>query len=129
MKLNQVTLLTDENISPKVVAYPRNMALDGLDAKEKLWYGTDDEKLITRAYREHRFILTHDSDFGTLAINQGKPCYGILYLRLKNLKSINVIWACECLFRGNIEIHPHTIWVVEDTRIRIRYLMEENKPS
>ncbi|WP_165741610.1 DUF5615 family PIN-like protein [Candidatus Thiosymbion oneisti] len=123
MKLNQVPLLTDENISPKVVACLRNMGLDVLDAKEQLWYGTDDEELITSAYREHRFILTHDSDFGTLAINQGKPCYGILYLRLKNLRSINVIRACEGLLRRNIEIHPYTIWVVEDTRIRIRYLI------
>ncbi|WP_089728576.1 DUF5615 family PIN-like protein [Candidatus Thiosymbion oneisti] len=126
MKLNQVTLLTDENISPKVVACLRNMGLDVLDAKEQLWYEVDDEKLITRAYREHRFILTHDSDFGTLAINQGKSCYGILYLRLKNLKSINVIRVCEDLFRRNIEIHPHTIWVIGDTRIRIRYLIEES---
>jgi len=49
MKLNQVILLTDENISPKVVACLRNMGLDVLDAKEQLWYGTDDKELITRA--------------------------------------------------------------------------------
>jgi len=103
------------------------MGLDVLDEKEQLWYGADDEELITRAYREHRFILTHDSDFGTLAINQGKPCYGILYLRLKNLKSVNVIRVCEGLFRKNIEIHPHTIWVIGDRRIRIRSLIEENE--
>jgi predicted nuclease of predicted toxin-antitoxin system len=127
MKLNQASFLTDENISPKVVAYFRNMGLDVLDTKEQLWQGTDDEDLITRAYREHRFILTHDSDFGTLAINQGKPCYGILYLRLKNLKSGNVIRVCENLFRRNIEIHPHTIWVIEETRIRIRSIIAENE--
>lgn len=127
MKLNQVTLLADGNISPKVVACLRNMGLDVLDTKERLWHGTDDEELITRAYREQRFILTHDSDFGTLAINQGIPCYGILYLRLKNVKSVNVIRACEDLFRRDIEINPHTIWVIEDTRIRIRYLIGDNE--
>jgi predicted nuclease of predicted toxin-antitoxin system len=127
MKLNQAAFLTDENISPKVVGYFRNMGLDVLDTKEQLWHGTDDEDLITRAYREHRFILTHDSDFGTLAINQGKPCYGILYLRLKNLKSVNVIRVCEDLFRRNIEIHPHTIWVIRETRIRIRSIIQENE--
>jgi hypothetical protein len=76
MKLTQASLLTDENISPKVVAYL-------------------------------------------------KPCYGILHLRLKNLKSVNVIRAWECLFQQDIEIDPYTIWVIEDARIRIRYLVEE----
>lgn len=98
MKLRQAHLLADENISPKVLAYLRSIGLDVLDTKEQRWCGTADEELINRAYREQRFILTHDSDFGTLAINQGKPCYGILYLRIKNLKSINVIRACENLF-------------------------------
>jgi predicted nuclease of predicted toxin-antitoxin system len=104
MNLNQVMLLTDESISPKVVACLRHMGLDVLDAKEQLWHGTEDEELLTRAYGGERFILTHDSDFGTLAINQGKTCYGILYLRLKSMKSVNVIQACSDLFRRDIEI-------------------------
>jgi len=126
MKLRQAPVLTDENISPKVVAYLRRIGFDVLDTKEQLWHGTEDEELIKRAYREQRFILSHDSDFGTLAINQGKPCYGILYLRLNNLKSVNVIRGCESLFQQDIDIHPHTIWVIEDTRIRIRHLVEED---
>ena len=125
MKLNQITLLTDENISPKVVACLRRIGLDVLDTKEQQWHGTEDEALLTTAYQEHRFILTHDSDFGTLAINQGKRCYGILYLRLKNLKPVNVIRVCEDLFQKDMEINPHTIWVIEDTRIRIRHLIED----
>ena len=123
MKLNQITLLTDENISPKVVACLRRMGLDILDTKEQQWHGTKDEALLTTAYQQHRFVLTHDSDFGTLAINQGKRCYGILYLRLKNLKPVNVIRVCEDLFQMDMEINPHTIWVIEDTRIRIRSLI------
>lgn len=34
MKLIQARLLTDENISPKVVEYLRNIGLDVLDTKE-----------------------------------------------------------------------------------------------
>jgi predicted nuclease of predicted toxin-antitoxin system len=68
--------------------------------------------------------ITHDSDFGTLAINQGEPCYGIFYLRLKNLKAVNVICTCENLFQKDLDIFPHTIWVIEETRIRIRHLIE-----
>ena len=70
-------------------------------------------------------MLTHDSDFGTLAVNQGKPCYGILYLRLKNLEPVNVSRVCKDLFQRDMELIPHTIWVIEETRIRIRHLIEE----
>ncbi|EDN70082.1 conserved hypothetical protein [Beggiatoa sp. PS] len=124
MKLNQIALITDENISPKVVTGLRHMGINVLDTKEQQWHGTVDEDIMQIAYQEQRFILTHDSDFGTLAINQGIPCYGILYLRLKNLKSVNVIRICEDLFQMEIEIIPQTIWVIEDTRIRIRHLIE-----
>lgn len=41
--------------------------------------------------KEKQFIITHDVDFGTLAINEGVSFYGIIYLRLKNVKVSNVI--------------------------------------
>ncbi len=94
MKLQDVNIFTDENISPGVVRFLRDIGLDVLDVKEQRWYGRDDEVLLDIAYRDRRFVLTHDSDFGTLAVNEGKPYYGILYLRLKNLKPQNVIRAC-----------------------------------
>ncbi len=125
MKLHQIKLLADENISPKVVACLRNIGVDVLDTKEQQWHGTDDETLLNIACQEHRFVLTHDSDFGTLAVNQRKPCYGILYLRLKNLKPVNVIRICKDLFRRDMEIISHTIWVIEEARIRIRHLIKE----
>jgi predicted nuclease of predicted toxin-antitoxin system len=124
MKLYPIKLLTDENISPKVVASIRQIGIDILDTKEQQWSGTDDETLLNRAYQEQRFVLTHDSDFGTLAVNQGKPCYGILYLRLKNVKPVNVSRICKGLFQKELEIIPHTIWVIEETRIRIRHLID-----
>ena len=125
MKLHQIKLLTDENISPKVVTRLRQIGIDILDTKEEQWYGAEDETLLNIAYQEHRFVLTHDSAFGTLAVNQGKPCYGILYLRLKNLEPVNVSRVCKDLFQRDIELIPHTIWVIEETRIRIRHLIEE----
>ena len=78
---------------------------------------------MTRAYQEPRFILTQDFEFGRLIINQEKPCYGIVYLRMNNLKSDNVVQVCENLFRKDMEIYPHTIGVIEETRIRIRSLI------
>jgi len=125
MKLHDVKILTDENISPKVTAFLRQYGLDILDTKEQHWYGKDDEDLLSIAYQEQRFVLTHDSDFGTLAINEGKLYYGILYLRLKNLKPQNVIRVCEHVLQKDVDAFPGTIMVIEETRIRIRYPSKE----
>ena len=77
MKLTAIKILADENISPKVVAYLRSLGLDILDVKEQQWFGKPDADLLHIAFTEQRFVLTHDSDFGELAINEGKRCYGL----------------------------------------------------
>lgn len=122
MKLWQIKILTDENISPKVVTFLRQSNIDVRDVKEELWHGRADEELLEIAYGEERFVLTHDADFGTLAINQGKPCYGILYLRLKNVKPSAIIQVWSEMLKKDMEITAKTIWVIEETRIRVRYL-------
>jgi len=39
MKLQSIKILTDENISPKVVITLRRLGFDILDVKEQHWYG------------------------------------------------------------------------------------------
>ncbi len=125
MKLTSINILADENISPKVVAYLRSLGLDILDVKEQQWFGKTDAELLHIASTEQRFVLTHDSDFGELAINKGKPCYGIVYLRVKNLKPIHVIHVCQRLFEKDVDIVPGTILVIGDVRVRVRVLEQE----
>ena len=120
MNLRDVKILTDENISPKVVGFLRDIGLDVLDVKEQHLYGYEDDAILDIAYQEQRFILTHDSDFGTLAVNMGKPYYGIVYLRLRNLKPANVVRICDQVFHKDLDVSPGTILVIEETRIRIR---------
>ncbi|MDQ1336954.1 MAG: hypothetical protein QG552_3904 [Thermodesulfobacteriota bacterium] len=121
MKLDSIHVLTDENISPKVVKCLRERGLDVLDVKEERWYGKEDQEILDMALQGQRFVLTHDSDFGTLAINEGRPFYGILYLRLNDLKPDKVARVCQQLFSQGLDIFPGTILVIEETRIRIRH--------
>jgi predicted nuclease of predicted toxin-antitoxin system len=120
MKLKSIQILTDENISPKVVKSLRDQGLDVLDIKEEGWYGKEDKDILDIAFREKRFILSHDSDFGTLAINEEKRFFGILYLRLNDLKPENVARVCIKLFGQDLDIFPGAIVVIEETRIRMR---------
>ena len=104
MKLHDVKILTDENISPKVTAFLRQYGLDILDTKEQHGYGKDDEDLLSIAYQEQRFVL---------------------YLRLKNLQPQNVIRVCEHVLQKDVDAFPGTIMVIEETRIRIRHPSKE----
>ena len=121
MRFQDVRFLTDENISPKVVDYLRNNGFDVLDVKEQNRHGCTDEELLDIAFREQRFLVTHDSDFGTLAINLGKKNFGIIYFRLKNLSPDNVKNIFSKVLQLNISFTAGTIFVVEETRVRIRY--------
>jgi predicted nuclease of predicted toxin-antitoxin system len=123
MKFNSVKILADENISPRILAFLRAKGIDAVDVKEKGWYGSTDRYVLEMAYADERFVLTHDSDFGTLAINEGAPCYGIIYIRLKNLKVENVCGVLEKLSKIDIEIAKGSIVVVEDARVRIRSVL------
>lgn len=120
MIFQTIKVLADENISPKVVVFLRSRGIDVLDAKEQSWFGKEDEELLEIAYKDQRFILTHDSDFGTLSIHEGKRYYGIIYIRVKYPHPRNVIRVCEQLFKLKTELTPGTIIVVEEARLRIR---------
>ncbi len=52
MKIHNIKILTDENISPKVVKCLRDLGHDVLDIKEKQWYGRNDEEIINTAFQQ-----------------------------------------------------------------------------
>lgn len=120
MKISSLKFLTDENIQPRIVSFLRKKGIDVVDVKENGWHGNEDKYLMEIANKEKRFILTHDTDFGTLAINEGVPCYGIIYMRLRNLKVSNVINILEKLLVVDKDIPEGSVIVVGDTRLRIR---------
>ncbi len=120
MKFHQLRVLTDENVSPKIVVFLRNHGLDVLDTKEQGWQGKSDDELLEIAYQDNRWVLTHDADFGTLAIHEGKPYLGIIFLRVRNLKSHNVIRVCNQLLHHDVDFSQRALVVVEEARIRIR---------
>lgn len=71
MKLPEFGLLTDENINPIVAAELRAMGFDVFDVCENGLFGSEDTVLLSRARADGRVVVTHDSDFGTLAVAHG----------------------------------------------------------
>lgn len=122
MRLSDLKLLTDENISPRVVLFLRENGFDVLDVKESALNGTSDDFLLDLALKEQRFVMTHDADFGALAINNEMPCYGVLYIRLMNQRAINVIEVLKTMVAMNPIISSGSLVVISETRIRVRVL-------
>lgn len=81
MKPLELPLLADENIHPEVVAGLRKRGNDVRTAGDEGLLGSDDVVILRRAHAARRVVMTHDSDFGKLAIQAGEPYTGILFLR------------------------------------------------
>jgi len=93
-----------------------------LDVKECGWIGRTDRELLQSSTNEQRVIVTHDADFGRLAIAGGEPVVGIVFLRPGHL-DVGFSWATlEFLYRNSGELEPPFLLVGErsGTRVKMR---------
>ena len=120
MKPGHSRILTDENVSPRVVAFLRATGYDVSDIKELGLFGLPDREVLARAHAEQRIIITHDADFGMLAINQGVPFIAIIYIRLRNLSADTVIGVLDRFVKTEIDINNGMLVVIEEDRVRVR---------
>lgn len=81
MKPFEFPLLADENVHHAVVQVLRDEGNDIVTVRDEGLTGASDVAVLQRAVAQGRVILTHDSDFGTLALRSGEPFVGIIFLR------------------------------------------------
>lgn len=79
MKIRDFGLFTDENLDSDVVQWLRQTGFDVYDVCENGLQGSSDFALLKLAAGQNRLIVTHDSDFGTLAVWHGEPVVGLIY--------------------------------------------------
>lgn len=88
--------------------------------------GSSDLTILRRAYEESRIVLTHDSDFGQLAVASLEPVLGIVYLRPGHFDPSFTMTTLATLFDEIDEVTPPFILVAERVanrvKIRIRRL-------
>ena len=63
------SFVADMNIAEPVVRFLRERGLDVVSAREQGWGNLADSEILFRAHAASRFVITHDSDFGTLAVH------------------------------------------------------------
>lgn len=124
MRLRDLPLLTDENIHPEVSRQLAKLGFDVLTTSAARLNGSTDEAVLRRATAEHRVVVTHDRDFGRLAIAQGAPYRGVVYLRPGHIDPARVVAVMMAL--APIELHDAQPFVLVGesragvVRIRLR---------
>ena len=124
MKLKDCSFLADENIHPALVAYLRENGLDVRTVSQLNLAGASDIRIINEAYNTDRIILTHDSDFGTLAVIGNHAFKGIIYIRPGHITGDFSIETIKSLFSQNLDFTERTIIIAQrqndEVKIRIR---------
>ena len=119
-------LLTDENLDPAVVRFLRDQGFDVVDIAEQRMFGKTDGEVLKLAVSQGRVVVTHDSDFGTLAMGQGEKFIGVVYLRPGHIDSQFTIETLQSLFDAKPEVKAPFIVVAKrsgpDVSIRVRLL-------
>jgi predicted nuclease of predicted toxin-antitoxin system len=118
-------LLADENVNPEVIAFLRKTGLDVESASEQGRFGLPDTEVLQHATEAERVVLTHDSDFGGMAVF-GAKFIGIIYLRPGHIQADFTIKTLEAIRSKAPDVTPPFILVAErigDTvKIRVRQL-------
>ena len=126
MKLRDFGVLTDENIDPDVVQWLIDSGFDVLDVCRAGLQGTTDAELLRQSVAENRVIVTHDADFGTLAVLQGERAIGLVYLRPGHIDPRFTIGTLTSLLAADPDVTPPFVLVARRTgdrvAIRIRTL-------
>lgn len=116
------SLVADMNIAVPVIAFLRARGVDVVSAHEEGWGDLTDSELLARAHAQSRFVMTHDADFGALAVHRGEAITGILYLCPGGRPPAEVIVDIEALLHAEIDWTSPVLAVYRAGRLRLRRL-------
>jgi predicted nuclease of predicted toxin-antitoxin system len=114
-------LLADENVHVVAALIARGKQVVTVRAHGA---GLDDDEILALAHEAGQVVITHDADFGTLAVRLGQPFTGIIYLRPGHIRPSYVLEMINAIERAELEVEAPFIVVAErkgeDVRIRAR---------
>ena len=105
-------LVADANIAYAVVEFLRSQDVDVLYVREEGWQFYADQDILANAHAMRRFVLTHDPDFGTLAIHRNQAITGIIHLRQGERTSAEVIEDLQELLKMKVERNSYSTRLV-----------------
>jgi len=125
LKALDFPLLADENVHHDVIVFLREAGLDVESVGEQGNFGLLDTEILRQATEAGRVVLTHDSDFGGLAL-MGAQFIGIIYIRPGHIRADFTMKTLQAVRDNTPEVTPPFILVAERTgdtvKIRVRQL-------
>ncbi|MCC7020153.1 MAG: DUF5615 family PIN-like protein [Ardenticatenales bacterium] len=127
MNLRAAAFLADENIHPDVAAHLSATGCDVRHVVSSGLIGAADVDLMRLSVAENRVILTHDSDFGRLAIADHVPYVGIIYLRPGHLLPEFTTASLSALMTSHPDVTPPFLIVARRQRGRVHIRVREQQ--
>lgn len=119
-------LLADECCDASLVSALRADGHDVLYVLETL-PGAIDEWILSRAFSEHRLLLTEDKDFGELVYRLRRPARGIILLRFDVVDRALKVPRLQDLLMNEESRLPGSFVVLEVDKVRIRPLASQDQ--
>ena len=124
MTIRDLGLLADENLDADVIEFLRSQAFDVVKSVDLLPAGSADVLVLQASFGQRRVVVTHDRDFGSLAIASKQQFLGIVFLRPGHIRPSFTIESLRTLLARGLELNPPFIIVAEhlgeEVHIRIR---------
>jgi predicted nuclease of predicted toxin-antitoxin system len=117
-------ILADENIHPQVVESLRRDGTEITSIAEQGLFGSSDSSILEKAAKAGQVVMTHDSDFGTLALMDAN-FIGILYLRPGHIRPEFTLETLKALRQKEINIQPPFIVVAERNRDKVKVRLRQ----
>ena len=111
--------LIDENIGHSVISFLRQRGFD-VSSVAQQFPGISDKKVLEKARRQKRILITADKDFGDLIFYSNQPHKGVILLRTKNQFPQAKIKALDKLLKYHRRKIIENFIVVTEDKIRIR---------
>jgi predicted nuclease of predicted toxin-antitoxin system len=109
--------LVDEYTGPGVAAWLRGQNHEVFSVFEEA-RGLDDDTIIEKAFIENWILITNDKDFGEKVYREGRHHRGVVFLRLKDERTLVKISVLQQLLAGYADKLADKFVVVTETKIR-----------
>ena len=115
--------LADMGISPRSVAFLRDLGVEAVHLHELGLDRLPDAEIVKKARHEGYVVLTHDLDFGELLALSGAEVPSVVIFRLQNMRPHNVNRYLQILITEHqTALDKGAIFSVSEGRIRVRTL-------
>jgi predicted nuclease of predicted toxin-antitoxin system len=111
----------DENLPVEAADLLRRVGYDAVTVLEQRLGGTSDARIASICREEKRVLVTLDTDFADIRVYPPALFAGLIVLRLNRQDKPHVLDVIDRLIPLlSSEPLEHLLWIVEETRLRIR---------